>query len=145
LSQRCRLFWMETGQRTSASWGVPRRTPLFQFSNKVFHCHQIQNKINATGIHPNTHLLQSPYFFSFVLVQELYPGLSPLTVHEHTHTTFRRSPLNEGSARRMDLYPTAHNKHSQHSSTRQCQQTGGHRPTSCTERPPVSVNTHIYE
>jgi len=146
LYQRYRLFWLETGQRTSASWGVPRPTPLFQFSNKVSHCHQIQHKITATGIYSNTHLSQFPCFFSFVLVQEPYQGLGPPHCSRaHTHTTFRRSPLNEGSARRVDLYPTGHNKQSQHSTPRQCHQTGGRRPTSCTERPPGSVNTHIYE
>jgi hypothetical protein len=36
--------------------------------------------------------------------------------HTHTHTTFGRTPLDEGSARREDLYFTTHNTHKKRNS-----------------------------
>jgi len=47
LSQRYRLFWLETGQRTSASWGC--QIPLLCFSFRTKY---------STAIHLKTKLMQ---------------------------------------------------------------------------------------
>jgi hypothetical protein len=46
-------------------------------------------------------------------------GLLISTLHDHTHlrhTTLGRTPLDEGSARRRDLYLTTHNTHNRQTS-----------------------------
>jgi hypothetical protein len=62
--------------------------------------------------------------------------------HDHTlrHTTLDRTPLDEGPARRRDLYLTTHNTHNRHPCPRwdsnpQSQQASGCTPTPQTARP----------
>jgi hypothetical protein len=52
----------------------------------------------------------------FLMVQQPLGGLGRLIVRGFTitlfrHTTLGRTPLDEGSARRRDLYLTTHNNH----------------------------------
>ena len=60
-------------------------------------------------------MIHIDYFFS--MARQPYMGLSLLVSsrsHDHTHlrhTTVGRTPLDEGSARRRDLYLTSHNTH----------------------------------
>jgi hypothetical protein len=58
----------------------------------------------------------------FCMARKPYMGLGLLVssrFHDHTHfrhTTVGRTPLNEGSARRRDLYLTTHNTHNRQTS-----------------------------
>ena len=59
--------------------------------------------------------------------------------HTERHTTVGRTPLDEGSARRRDLYLTTHNTHNRHPCPRwdsnpRSQQASGRRPTPQTAR-----------
>ena len=57
-------------------------------------------------------------FILYPAAQLPYPGLNCLTVgasRSHTHT-FGRVPVDEGSARRRDLYLTTHNTHKRQTS-----------------------------
>jgi hypothetical protein len=66
-------------------------------------------------------------------------------MHGPMNIKIHMSPLNEVLARRGDPCPTAQNKLSQHSTPGQRPQADDRRPTSYTELPPGSANTHIYE
>ena len=48
--------------------------------------------------------------------QPLSGPLSNIPDHTQTHTTLGRAPLDEGSARRRDLYLTTHNSHKRQAS-----------------------------
>jgi hypothetical protein len=71
--------------------------------------------------------------------------------HDHTQrrTTVGRTPLDEWSARRTNLYLTTHNIHNRHSCHRwnsnpQSQQSSGSIPTPQTARPLGRANDIIY-
>ena len=73
--------------------------------------------------------------------------------HTQRHTTVGRTPLDEGSARRRDLYQKTHNSHKREIPTLrryskpQSQQANGHRPTPQTSRPlrPASGNINVFK
>jgi hypothetical protein len=58
----------------------------------------------------------------FLMARQPYMGLGLLVssrFHDHTdrHTTLGKTPLDEGPARRRDLYLTSHNTHKRQTST----------------------------
>ena len=57
------------------------------------------------------------FFLSFFLVQPLF-YLTMVIAFDHTkgHTTVGRTPLDEGSARRIDFYLTTHNTYNRQTS-----------------------------
>jgi hypothetical protein len=65
---------------------------------------------------------ERPYLFFFCMARQPYMGLGLLVssrFHGHTnlrHTTVGRTPLDEGPARRRDLYLTTHNTHKRQTS-----------------------------
>ena len=62
----------------------------------------------------SVHCFLSVYFLIFVFCGFSTQSWPPLTVfHDHTsgHPTPGRTPLNERSARRRDIYQTTHNTH----------------------------------
>jgi hypothetical protein len=69
---------------------------------------------------PRAHFESTLFFFS--MARQLYMGLVLLVssrFHGHTlfrHTTLGRTPLDEGPARRRDLYLTTHNTHKRQTS-----------------------------
>ena len=68
------------------------------------------------------------------------PSFTRFQDHTQRRTTFGRTPLDEWSARRRDLYLKTHNTHNRHPCPRwdsnpQSQQASGHRPTPWTARP----------
>jgi hypothetical protein len=73
----------------------------------------------------------TPYWIlAFILIHEGYFFLD----HTHRHTTVSRTPLDEWSARRRDLYLSTHNTHDRHpypqwDSKPRSQQASGRRPT----------------
>jgi len=81
------------------------------------------------------------FFFFFCNFSTLLVGLDLLTVavsrSYSRHTTLDRTPLDEGSDRRTDLYLTTHNRHPcpRRDSNPQSQQQKHRRPAPYTERP----------
>jgi hypothetical protein len=58
-------------------------------------------------------LRNSDHFYVLTVGAEGYCDTSSLSMtytHTHTHTQIGRNPLDEGSARRRDLYLTTHNR-----------------------------------
>jgi hypothetical protein len=90
----------------------------------------------------------------FLVAPQSY-GLDRLIVEfsvSHTDTRFGRNPLDEGSARRKDLYPKTRNIHkrqismpptttttTRRDSNPQSQHASGHRPAPYVARPPGSA------
>jgi len=59
------------------------------------------------------------YRIFFVVTEQLVVDIGLLTVEvstSHSHTTLDRTPLDEGSDRRRDLYLTTHNTHNRQTS-----------------------------
>ena len=90
-----------------------------EHSPEVFHIPPGTPCINSTNIPPIMIINRiyfsvggiSPYWaLAFILIQE---GLFFLD-HTHRYTTVCRTPLDEWSARRRDLYLTTHNTHNRH-------------------------------
>jgi hypothetical protein len=75
------------------------------------------------------------FFFSFVSLDLCLPthlGVEVIVVLYHTHTTLGRTPLDERSARRRDLYLTTHNTHKRQTSMPPA---GFEHPIPASERP----------
>ena len=73
------------------------------------------------------------------------PGCRGFTI-KFKHTTVGRTPLDEWSARRRDLYPTTHNTDKrQRDRNRQSQQSSGRRSTPKNTRPlRLALDTNIH-
>ena len=77
------------------------------------------NSVNVPGICTNFNTRKNETFYSFWRNSPQWARVSSFTRYlDHTQrrTTFGRTPLNEWSARRRDLYLTKHNTHSRQTS-----------------------------
>ena len=121
--------------------------------------------LNLSSSASNTHWRRQPHIlhrevprcFSFTMAQQPPPPPSvPGTPYYQgfmiilRHTTLGRTPLDEWSAQRRDLYPKTHNIHDRHprprrASNPQSQQASGHRLTPLGPASPLfsSPNIHI--